>query len=230
MIINLWWRQYTNHDLLTVTPPSFQHNSRPRRMKYAWRGSGCTLACWGEGWGGVRMSEEEQGKRFFSRSLVAWVVLHLNLLNNKLFIDLIPKTVVKNISGNKQKLGCFATGVVSSISLISSLPLYLFFELYQMSLSLINLHAFQNSLRYRDDWFIWLFQGIDSWQLCHASNHRHSWHTRSSFLAACCIVCCSFDFWFSFLSLCFVLFSAAAHRMGITKKQIKQKCVYQIYL
>lgn len=48
-------------------------------------------------------------------SLGSWLpepFLHLNLLNNKLFSDLIPKTVA-NISGNKQPT-CLATGAVPS--------------------------------------------------------------------------------------------------------------------
>lgn len=136
MIINLWWGQYTDHDLPTVTPPSFHHNSRPRRMKYAWRWSGLqtfSVVGWGggewvvRGWGGqVGWARAKIPFSLFP-SLAAWVVLHLNLLNNKLFSDLIPKTVVKNISGNKQQLSCLATGSVPSLSHL--VPLSLSFSL-----------------------------------------------------------------------------------------------------
>lgn len=41
-------------------------------------------------------------------------ILHLNLLNNKLFSDLIPKQVA-NISENKQPT-CLATGAIPSLT------------------------------------------------------------------------------------------------------------------
>lgn len=84
---------------------------------------------WGGGEGGVERVGWARAKILFSLflSLAAGVVLHLNLLNNKLFSDLIPKTVVKNISGNKQQLACLATGAVPSLSHLFSLSLFLFF-------------------------------------------------------------------------------------------------------
>lgn len=210
MIINLWWGQYTDHDLPTVTPPSFHHNSRPRRMKYAWRWSGLqTFSV--VGWGGqVGWARAKIPFSLFP-SLAAWVVLHLNLLNNKLFSDLIPKTVVKNISGNKQQLSCLATGSVPSLS--HWVPLSLSFSLnyiHRLAHSLIFMR-FKTASGIVTTVLFYYFRKLIP------CNCAMAVITRSPAPLAA-------NFWRLVALFFFILFSAAEHRMRAASKVWKNRC------